>query len=241
MLCFLCFLLSGSFCLGSDVRDQTSLLDSQVTLSCSHAAADVTWSRYKDGKKVILVSNKQDREFRPDRRFGSQADGALVIQRVQHSDESLYFCNNKKEIYLRVTSDPTQVFETKPQPDGPSVGLGADQEDPEPSEPSDSWRIPVGVTAGAALMFLFIFLLRVCSARRGQQRNRKRTSSETVYHEIQFTSVRPESESPYYSSIPTPVDPYLYSTVKKPAAPETTVYFLVQNPEREEPQSPGSI
>lgn len=209
-----------------------------MTLSCSHAAADVTWSRYRNGQQVVLVSVKQDQEYRSDRRFGSQADGVLVIQRVQHSDESWYFCNNKKEIYLRVTSDPTQVSEMKPQPDGPSVVLGADQEDP---GPSDSWRIPVGVMAGAALMFLFIVILWVFSARRAEQRNRKRTGSETVYQEIQFTGVRPESESLYYFTVPPPVDPYLYSTVRKPAAPETPVYFLVQNPEKGELQSPGSI
>ncbi|XP_017260763.1 uncharacterized protein LOC108229602 [Kryptolebias marmoratus] len=227
MLRCLCFLLAGSFCRSSDVREQTALLHSVASFPCPHAAAGVTWSRFRNGQQVTLIRVTGDQEIRSDKRFGSLADGALVIWKVELSDESLYFCNQKKTVYLRVTTDPNTVFQTGSGPRSTS-----DQQDP---ESSDSWRIPVGVTTGAALMLLSIFILRVCSARRAEQRNRKRTGTEVVYEEIQNTGV--ELESPYYSTVTfTPAE--LYSAVNKPA-----VYFLIQNPQGGEPssQSPGSV
>ncbi|MEQ2193048.1 hypothetical protein XENOCAPTIV_022472, partial [Xenoophorus captivus] len=88
---------------------------------------------------------------------------------------------------------------------------------------SDSWKIPVGVVLGAALLLLMFLALRVWSSRRAEIRNSKENVSEVVYEELQDTHQLQDSEleSRYYSTImdgansSTPSEPHLYSSVNR--------------------------
>uniref|UniRef100_A0A8P4GKG7 Uncharacterized protein n=1 Tax=Dicentrarchus labrax TaxID=13489 RepID=A0A8P4GKG7_DICLA len=56
MLFYLFVLLAGGFCL-SNPPSVTVLQNSVATLPCPHKMGDVTWTRFKGGKEVILVKN----------------------------------------------------------------------------------------------------------------------------------------------------------------------------------------
>ncbi|KAM4585423.1 uncharacterized protein PAE49_004677 [Odontesthes bonariensis] len=99
----------------------------------------------------------------------------------------------------------------------------------------DWWRIPVGVVVGASLMLLSIFTLKLCS-KRAKSIDSNKTIPETVYEEIEDTSLQFGVESPYYSTITgtptisTAADLHLYSTVSRPKAEASGVYSLIQKP-----------
>jgi len=175
---------------------------------------------------MVLVSIRNGLESRTDRRYGSQADGSLLINRVEESDERMYLCNMRKTVYLRVTADPDKAFLSTDQMEG-----AADiQQSP------DWWKIPVGVAVGASLMLLSVLTLKLCS----KTANSNRAVPETVYEEIQDTSEQFGVESPYYSTITetptTSTAAYLhpYSTVSRPQAEafsdQAGVYSLIQKP-----------
>lgn len=148
----------------------------------------MTWSRFQNGAKLVLVTIREGRETRLDRRFGSQADGSLVIIQTEASDESVYVCNQKHRVYLTVTSDAKQIPSKAPPEPGPR---GGDPEDPrggsaEIQETSGWWKLPAGVVTGAALVLLSVFILRFCSAKRAEKTDgRDRSLPDVVYEEIQ--------------------------------------------------------
>ncbi|MEQ2285609.1 hypothetical protein AMECASPLE_033731 [Ameca splendens] len=232
MLLFVCFLLAGSFCHSTGIRNQTVFLNTNASLPCSHAHGDVTWSRYRNMKRKTLVSITKGVVDIPDKRFGLQADGALLIRNVDFSDESMYLCNLKQEVYLKVISDSNEQIpkdgpgdRAAPGKDEPVVRLESEQKEAaaEIQHSSDSWKIPVGVVLGAALLLLMFLALRVWSSKRAEIRNSKENVSEVVYEEIQDTDQLQDSELEcrYYSTImdgansSTPSEPHLYSSVNR--------------------------
>ncbi|XP_066543148.1 uncharacterized protein LOC136711077 isoform X2 [Amia ocellicauda] len=97
---------------------QTATVRGLVTLQCGDAAlssgkGSVKWSRERRGAAMedILTSVKggntkhiEDRQ----RRFGSQADGALSILQVRSSDSGRYLCNGIPAVDLVVTPEGTR-------------------------------------------------------------------------------------------------------------------------------------
>ncbi|RVE76792.1 hypothetical protein OJAV_G00012160 [Oryzias javanicus] len=202
MLLLLGLLSAAGFGLCSGILQQVALLRSVAVLSCPHAGPDVTWSRVRNGERLVLVSVRAGRETRLDRRFGSQADGSLVITNTEASDETVYFCNQQPRVYLKVTSDPQEVPSKAPPEPGPQRSLEEDSGGEEGSArvSSDWWKVPAGVLAGASLVLLSIFILRFCSARRADEAHGKDpTGSEVVYEEIRLDR---SSEVPLYDHAP---------------------------------------
>lgn len=170
------------------ILQQVALLRSVAVLPCPHAGPDVIWSRLRNGEKLVLVSISEGRETRLDRRFGSQADGSLVITNTEASDETVYFCNQKPRVYLKVTSDPKEVPSKAPPEPGPQRSPEEDSGGEDGSaEISDWWKVPAGVIAGASLVLLAIVIMRFCSAKRAEKADSKDPSgSEVVYEEIRL-------------------------------------------------------
>ncbi|XP_018540374.1 uncharacterized protein LOC108888735 isoform X4 [Lates calcarifer] len=239
---YLCLLFAG--CLHhsfSEPPKQTVLLNSVATLPCPHATGDVTWSRFnKSGKEVTLISIKNGQENRPDKRFGSLANGSLVITKVQYSDTSMYLCNKKHTVYLEVVNSTAQTGGKVPVTPG-NVGPGRGLEpDTENQQPSDSWKIPVGVVIGVTLVLSAILTLRFCSGKRSETNTSvENTAVEGIYEEIEDGNI--DVESPYYWSTITETpntstspSTNLYSTVNKVKTKgvcrEEGVYSLAQNP-----------
>ncbi|XP_037621740.1 uncharacterized protein LOC119485950 [Sebastes umbrosus] len=240
MLLYLYFVLAGCFCYSSaDVANKTVPQNTEAILPCPHKKGDVTWSRYTNGGKVKLVTIKNGTGQKNYPRFGSLPDNSLVIIDVTSSDSSMYLCNQKK-IYLVVTTDAPVT----PRNDEPGQkGIATDTEN---QQPSDFWKVLVGVVVGAALVLLVILTLRFCSKNRLERNtNLDETVNEVIYEEIGAGVEQPGGESyfesPYYctsiSEMPstsTPTSNNLYSTVNKLTAEgrssEECVYSLTQNP-----------
>ena len=110
-------------CVLAEILLQTALLDYTAALSCPHADGDVTWSRKINGEIVPLLSIRGGQETRLSDRYGSLADGALVIRKVQDSDETVYLCNGKKTVYLKVN---TGSSEAAPPEDESLASTGSD-------------------------------------------------------------------------------------------------------------------
>ncbi|XP_072240026.1 uncharacterized protein [Leuresthes tenuis] len=232
-------LLAAHFCHISGILQQTVMLHSVAALPCPHATGDVSWSRLKEnGEKMLLVSIINGQESRTDTRYGSQADGALLINKVEESDERMYLCNTRKTVYLRVTTDPREVSVPaesgrngfKPEQTGGAADI---QRSP------DWWKVPAGVVAGASLTLLSILALKLCS-KRAKRVHSSSTVPDTVYEEIQEPSAHFGAESPYYSTITgtppssTAADLQPYSAVSRPQAEARSdragVHSLVQPP-----------
>ncbi|XP_054483580.1 uncharacterized protein LOC129117002 isoform X1 [Anoplopoma fimbria] len=256
MSLYLYFFLAGCFCYSSNAIPEVTVMQNKVaTLPCPCGKGNVTWSRFINGKKVTLVKIKNGVEERFDKRYGSLADNSLVIRNVTSSDSLMYLCNTTT-VYLNVITDTNTV--------GPNAGnvtdrprnrrlgpvLGPDQkgnaEDAENQQPSDVWKIPVGVVVGVALVLLLIFTLKFCFKNRMEKTtNLDETVPEVIYEEIKCGEEQPARESyfesPYYStsiremeSTSTPPNNTLYSTVNKLTtkgrSSEECVYHLAQNP-----------
>ena len=69
---------------------------------------DVTWSRYRDGGRVILVTITNGKKKKSDKRYSSLADNSLVIRKVTSFDTAMYWCN-KTQVYLNVITPPNTV------------------------------------------------------------------------------------------------------------------------------------
>lgn len=137
-------------------------------------------------------------------RFGSRNNNELLIRNVVESDTSMYLCNERKTAYLNVTTDPSVVDRTvtgrKDDPDRKVTAAGADT-----APPSDLWKVPVGVLAGAALVLLSMLTLRLWKAEKAA-RDTRAVLSEVVYEEIGHADVEPgpapesKVETPYCCS-----------------------------------------
>lgn len=226
---FACFLLPLLYF--TDDPKVTVLQNKTAKLPCSHTKGDVSWSRLRNGERVILVSSKNGREIITDKRFGYQADNSLVILKVKPSDSGMYFCNRSK-IYLEVTTDPSVVTPATPR----NSGLGLDTEN---QQSSDFWKVPAGVIVGAALTLLSILTLRLCSKKsRETNTDVDKPGAEVIYEEIEAGEEQADVESPYWVSetlsASTPPNNNLYSTVNKlkttGRSSEVCVYYLAQNP-----------
>lgn len=209
---------------------------SLVTLHCPHARGDVTWSRYIDGKRVTILTTKNDHEHRTNKRFGSLANYSLFIMNVESSDTTMYLCNGVPTVYLNVTQKgniPVTPVDGGRRFDFEEGEEGTDAED-KPS--SDIWKVPVGVVIGAALVLL-AFTLRFCSNRSKRNRHQETTVKERIYEEIQHGNMQlrrnPEVGGPTETqSSPTPAENVLYDTVNmlKPNVnrSDECVYSLIQ-------------
>ncbi|XP_071359541.1 uncharacterized protein [Trachinotus anak] len=258
MLLHLCLLLAGRLCHGlADVK--TVLQNTDAALPCPHKTGngDVWWKRLRNGDKVSLVSVQNGQKKRHEEHFDSREDKALLIYNVQSSDSGMYFCNEER-IYLHVTTDPNMAapeVSITHRINGGGSGLGpdrggaaaaADADAENQQQPSDLWKIPVGVVIGVTLVLLVLLSRSLCSERRADRRTADRAVTEVIYEEIEDASLRPGREAgverPYYwSSItetpntPTSADTALYSTVNKLRAEgrcrEEGVYSLAQNPQ----------
>lgn len=179
------------------------------------------------------------------KRFGSRNNNELLIRNVVESDTSMYLCNERKTAYLNVTTDPSVVDRTvtgrKDDPDRKVTAAGADT-----APPSDLWKVPVGVLAGAALVLLSMLTLRLWKAEKAA-RDTRAVLSEVVYEEIGHADVEPypapesKVETPYccsdvgnQSNTSTAPTAPLYSNQCRPQpeghASDTCVYHLTQNP-----------
>ncbi|XP_078128872.1 uncharacterized protein LOC144532150 [Sander vitreus] len=256
MLLYL-LLLAGCFSRSStDTPTFNVLQNTMATLPCPHKG-DVTWSRYIHGSRVILVTIKNGKEKMSDKRYGSLADNSLVIRNVTSFDTTLYLCN-QTQVYLNVTTPPNtgapragSVIVTQ-RNDGLGFGIEPDAEN---QQPSDFWKVAVGVAVGAAvgavMVLLGILTLRFCFKNRTERSTRdnnldKSVTGEAIYEEIEASEEQPRGrdsyfESPYYwtsisepASTSTPPSNNLYSAVNKPTAKGRSggecVYSLAQNP-----------
>ncbi|XP_049428522.1 uncharacterized protein LOC125886381 [Epinephelus fuscoguttatus] len=256
MLLYLYFLLAGCLCHSSaDIPKITVLQHKVATLPCPHVKGRVTWSRYISGEKVNLVTVENGIRKVTDQRYSSLDNNSLVIRDVTFSDTTTYLCNGI-QVYLEVTTDPNMVVPSAGEApvtqrnDGLGFGLGPDQKiltaDTENQQPSDFWKVSVGVVLGAVLVLLVIFTLKLCSKKRTERNaDVDKTVTDVIYEEIEAGPEHPgrESyfESPYYwtsvsetPSTSTPSSNHLYSTVNKLTAKgrisEECVYSLAQHP-----------
>lgn len=242
---YLCFLLLTFYFTGN--TSITVLQKESARLPCPHKKGDISWSRFINGKKVILVSIKNGREIRDDKRFGYLADNSLFIMKVTSSDSGMYFCNQSR-IYLQVTTDPSMVTPATPRHggQGPDFGLGqeGDAADTENQQSSGFfWKVLVGVTAGITLALLSAFTLTICSRKTRATNTDDKTVAEVIYEEIGAGEEQPrggsDTESPYYwiSQTPSPSSPpdtNLYNVDNKletnGRSCEQHVYYLAQIP-----------
>ncbi|XP_034721702.1 uncharacterized protein LOC117940569 isoform X2 [Etheostoma cragini] len=97
---FLLFLLllAGSFCVSlNDIPTVKVQQNTVATLPCPHKKGDVTWSRYRHGNPLILVTIKNGEEKRSDKRYGSLADNSLNGEK--HSQRQLgHTCNRRAHL-----------------------------------------------------------------------------------------------------------------------------------------------
>lgn len=216
--------------------DKMTVLQNQmVKLPCSHTEGDVSWSRFLNGNKIILVSLENGREVIKNSRFGSEAKNVLVILDVRLSDSGMYFCNQSK-IYLEVITDPSVVTPVAATTGGPGVGAGGQEN----QQASDLWKVPVGVAVGAALTLLSVFTWRLCSKTGGgTNASEAQAPAEAIYEEVESVARQSNNESPYswISMTPcrrTPPNKKLYGTANKTKTKgvggDDCVYYLTQNP-----------
>ncbi|XP_034722323.1 uncharacterized protein LOC117941401 [Etheostoma cragini] len=242
-------LLAGCFCCSSTVIPTVTVQQNTVaTLPCPHKKGDVTWSRYRHGNPVILVTIKNGEETISDKRYGSLADNSLVITNVTPLDTTTYLCNNTR-VYLDVVTPPNVGT-----PSAGNVPVTQRNNGPgstENQQPSGFWKMSVCVVVGAVLVLLVIFTLRFFLKKRSERNTRNDNSDKTgtnepIYEEIEANEEQRRGmgsyfESPYYRtsiseppSASTPPSNNLYSAVTKPTAKgcsgETGVYSLAQHP-----------
>lgn len=211
----------------------TVLQKEDARLPCPHKTGDISWSRSINDKQVILVSFKNGRERRTDKRFGYLADNSLFIMKVRPSDSGIYFCNQSR-IFLEVATDPSMVTPATPR-HGPDFGPGqeGDAADTENQRSSDFfWKVLVGVAVGVALTLLSALTLTICSRRTRATSTDDRTAAEVIYEEIGAGEEQPrggsDTESPYC----------LISQTASPSSPpenkrktnEQHVYYTAQIP-----------
>ncbi|XP_034721701.1 uncharacterized protein LOC117940569 isoform X1 [Etheostoma cragini] len=227
---FLLFLLllAGSFCVSlNDIPTVKVQQNTVATLPCPHKKGDVTWSRYRHGNPLILVTIKNGEEKRSDKRYGSLADNSLVISHVMPLDTTMYFCN-KTRVFLEVITPPNRgATSTGNVPVAPCLT--------ENQQPSGFWKmsvgVMVGVVVGAVLVLLVIFTLRFFLKKRTERSTRNDNSDtpvtdEPIYEEMNRGQPRWRDsyfESPSYWTIiseppstSTPPSNNLYSAVTKP-------------------------
>ncbi|XP_026156909.1 uncharacterized protein LOC113126963 isoform X2 [Mastacembelus armatus] len=113
-----------------------------VLLSCPHPQTKVTWSRWTDGRKVDVFTVDGDREIRhndPGRRYSSQADKSLHIQKAVASDSGTYWCNNERAAELTVIPSGTKILNATA---GTSIALTCPVN---VSEAEKLWRRKIGL------------------------------------------------------------------------------------------------
>ncbi|XP_047433969.1 uncharacterized protein LOC125003813 [Mugil cephalus] len=170
----LVLVVAGRCCLASnDVIELVVNQGSTATLLCPDAKGDVSWTRYDNGKPELLFQDGVSKSS--DRRYSSNANNALVISQVKASDSRMYLCNGKHQVYLTVTTDPNIVEDDSPVPDSES-------DHTENQQPSDWWKILVGVAIGSALVLLAVVTHRLCSAKK--EADVEEAAVEVVYEEI---------------------------------------------------------
>ncbi|XP_032364990.1 uncharacterized protein LOC116679452 [Etheostoma spectabile] len=238
-------LLAGCFsCSSTDIPTVKVQQNTVATLPCPHKKGDVTWSRFRHGNPVILVTIKNGEETISDKRYGSLADNSLVITNVRSSDTATYFCN-KTRVYLDVVTSPNGG--TPSAGNVPVTQRNSGPGSTENQQPSGVWKMAVGVVVGAVSVLLAIFTLRFFLKKRSERSTRNDNSDKTgtnepIYEEIEANEGEDSYfESPYYrTSISEPPSAStipsnnLYSAVTKPTAKgcsgETGVYSLAQHP-----------
>ncbi|XP_074552537.1 uncharacterized protein LOC141809423 [Halichoeres trimaculatus] len=239
LLCLLCLLTGGSCPSSADMIEIYAHPNTMASLPCPVETGDVTWSYLtKSGLTETLVSivNGEERITNRDK-YGSQADNALLIKKVNPSDSRMYFCN-KRKVYLFVTTDPNMLAPKAGNRDPDSGGSDSGTQ-----ESSDLWKVPVGVVIGAVSVLLVLLTLRSCSKRgTDTSRNQDKATAEVVYEEISAVGDQlgrgSDVESPYWTSItvtpntPTLTNSNLYSTVSRSKDPSRgeCVYYLAQSP-----------
>ncbi|KAM8878158.1 uncharacterized protein AB9W97_014136 [Spinachia spinachia] len=183
MLLPLVLVLTGGFCSsGGGAPPWTVLQGTEATLPCPDGAGDVTWSRFINGRKVVLVTVANGVEKTEDKRYGSRAKTSLVITNVTPFDTAMHFCNDKK-VYLRVTEDPDEVGPEGGTPTSAGPGLKATAGDAENRPPPRRWRGPVGMVAAAALVMLGVLTVNFCIQNR-TARTTELHKTEVIYEEI---------------------------------------------------------
>ncbi|XP_035770590.1 uncharacterized protein LOC118455495 [Neolamprologus brichardi] len=229
MLLYAGLLLCVHVCHGAaEILTVSARQHTDAVLTCPHAQGHVTWSRAIGGTRVTLLTVSDGHVNSSSERFGSRDNNELLIRNVVESDTSMYLCNERMTAYLNVTTDPSVVDQTVTgRKDDPAVtAAGADT-----APPSDLWKVPVGVLAGAALVLSSMLTLRLWKAEKAA-RDTRAVLSEVVYEEIGHADVEPgpapecEVETPYCCSD--------VSNQCRPRpeghASDTCVYYLTQNP-----------
>ncbi|KAL3995750.1 olfactory receptor [Sarotherodon galilaeus] len=245
MLLYVCFLLCVHVChSAAGIPTVSTQQHTDAVLTCPHAQGDVTWSRAIRGTRVTLLTVSNGHVSSSSERFGSRNNNELLIRNVVESDTSMYLCNERKTAYLNVTTDPSMVDQTvtgRKDPDQKVPAAGADT-----APPSDLWKVPVGVLAGAALVLLSMLTLRLWRAEKAA-RDTRAVLSEVVYEEIGHADMEPgptpesKVENPYccsevsdQSNTSTAPAAPLYSNLCRPQPEghdsDTCVYYLTQNP-----------
>ncbi|XP_039862605.1 contactin-3-like isoform X3 [Simochromis diagramma] len=86
----------------------------QLTLPCPHSVeGGVRWSRESGGSRADILTADGDGTKKhindPQKRYGSQADGSLIILRAAPSDSGRYFCNHEAAVELTVIPSGTTI------------------------------------------------------------------------------------------------------------------------------------
>ncbi|XP_028443871.1 uncharacterized protein LOC114561909 [Perca flavescens] len=201
MLLYLLLLLAASF--GFSLNDNPTfnvLQNPTATLPCPHKKGDVTWSRYRDGDLVILVTITNGEEKTSDKRYSSLADNSLVIRNVTALDTAMYLCN-KTEVFLKVITPPNvgaQRARNEPVTQR-NNGLGfCIEPDAENQQPSDVWKLAlivvVTVVASAVLVLLVILTLRFCFKNGTERSTRNNNLDKTVADEPLYEEMKAYKE-----------------------------------------------
>ncbi|KAI9518838.1 hypothetical protein NQZ68_033959 [Dissostichus eleginoides] len=203
-LYFLLLAACSSISYTADPEKITALTGMKATLPCPHKTGDVIWSWLNrgNGNPLTLVTIENDKVNIIDKRFAFGSDNSLVIENVTTDLGIMYLCNISK-IYLEIMKDPNKLdpeagFKPVKQR---NKGQGTTAK-PENQQPSDFWKVPVGVVVGAALVLLGIIILRHFSKNREERNpNEDEAVPEQIYEEIKDNEHQPGREpygSPYY-------------------------------------------